>query len=166
MNEKYETFTRLLTSIIKGMQKIRTEEMASLGLKSSHFSCLYYLYQKKSLTAKELCDISDEDKANVSRAVKYLEENGYVTCYSRTLKRYQCPIRLTEKGREIGRQICERLDHVTEILGKGLSDEERAVLHKALGVIDGNLASFNERYDPKLPKIGWKEMLPLPKHAE
>ncbi len=165
MNEKYETFTRLLTSIGRGIHKIKTEEMATFGLKSSHFSCIYYLYKMNTLTAKELCDICEEDKANVSRAVKCLEEMGYLYCFSKTLKRYQCPIRLTEKGREVGRQICERLDSITETLGKGLSDEERQTLYKVLTVIDENTAAYTERYESKIPKFRWKDILIRLKHS-
>ncbi|MBQ9747507.1 MAG: transcriptional regulator [Clostridia bacterium] len=165
MNEKYETFTRLLTSIGRGIQKIKTEEMATFGLKSSHFPCIYYLYKMNTLTAKELCDICEEDKANMSRTIKHLEENGYVCCYSRTLKRYQCPIRLTEKGREVGRQICERLDSITEALGAGLNDHERAALYKALAVIDTNVANYTERYESRIPKIRWREIIHRLKHS-
>ncbi len=165
MNERYETFTRLLISIGRGINKIKTEEMASFGLKSSHFPCIYYLYKMNSLTAKELCEICEEDKANMSRSIRHLEENGYLCCYSKTLKRYQCQIRLTEKGKAVGKQICEKLDRITDVLGKGLSDEERETLYKAMMIIDGNLSVYAERYEAKMPRIGWRDILPLLKRT-
>ena len=89
MEERFETFTVLIGQISRSIYKLKTMEMAGYDLRSSHVSCLYYLYKMKSLTAKELCDICAEDKAHISRAGKYLEENGYLRCESTRVKRYQ-----------------------------------------------------------------------------
>ena len=78
MMERFETFTLLISQISRSIRKIKTEEMAEFKLKSPHVSCLYYLYKEKTLTAKELCDICDEDKAAISRSLLYLEkEKGF-----------------------------------------------------------------------------------------
>lgn len=149
MEERFETFTLLLTNISRSIHKIKTEEMAEFNLKSSHLSCIYYLYKNKTLTAKELCDICEEDKANISRAIKYLEENGYLTCYSKTQKRYQCPLRLTERGIEVGKKIVERLDRILEMAGFNIYDEDRAAMYRSLSTISNNLQSICDHYDEK-----------------
>ena len=87
MEERFNTFTVLIAGINRCIRKIKTEEMSEYNLKSPHVSCLYYLYKHNSLTAKELCDICDEDKSNVSRSIKFLEENGYLVCNSKKEKR-------------------------------------------------------------------------------
>ena len=78
MDERFKTFTVLMANINRSIRKIKTEEMAEFRLKSPHVSCLYYLYKENALTAKELCDICEEDKANISRTIDYLETNGYL----------------------------------------------------------------------------------------
>ena len=80
MVERFELFTVLIANLTRNIRRIKTEEMARWNLKSHHVSCIYYLYQKESLTAKELCDICDEDKANVSRSIEYLEDAGFLIC--------------------------------------------------------------------------------------
>ena len=70
MEERFETFTVLINQISRSIHQLKSAEMAEFELRSSHVSCLYYLYQMKTLTAKELCDICAEDKANISRTVK------------------------------------------------------------------------------------------------
>ncbi len=159
MEERFERFTALLTNISRSIHKIKTEEMATFNLKSSHLSCLYYLYKKDTLTAKELCDYCDEDKANISRSVKYLEENGYLSCYSKTQKRYQCPLRLTERGIEVGKRITERINSVMEAASFGLSEEERMAMYHSLSVIFENLQKLCDRYDEKKSSFNWKESL-------
>ncbi len=147
MEHRFEMFTVLIANISRSIRKIKTEEMAEFDLKSPHVSCLYYLYKSDRLTASELCDVCDEDKANISRSIKYLEENGYLTCHSRTQKRYQSPLELTEKGREVGRYITHRIDSVLYSAGEGLSEENRAILYAALGRINNNLQKLCDGYD-------------------
>ncbi|MBR6651121.1 MAG: MarR family transcriptional regulator, partial [Clostridia bacterium] len=87
MEERFKTFTLLMNGINRSIHKLKTAEMAEYQLKSSHVSCLYYLY-KEEMTAKDLCDICNEDKANISRAVKYLEENGFLESKAKTQTKY------------------------------------------------------------------------------
>ncbi len=151
MEERFQAFTVLITGISRSIHRIKTEEMSEFELRSSHVSCLYYLYKKGSLTAREICDLCEEDKANISRAVKYLEEKGYVFCESEEKKRYQSPLCLTDSGKEIGKAIVEKIDRVLDVASRGLTDEERAVMYKGLAVVNKNLnelcESFADRED-------------------
>jgi DNA-binding MarR family transcriptional regulator len=147
MQERFETFTVLIGQISRSIYKLKTMEMAGYDLRSSHVSCLYYLYKMKSLTAKELCDICAEDKANISRAVKYLEENGYLRCESKRVKRYQSPLILTEKGEEIGERIAFRIDRILSRAGDGVSEEDRRIMYRSLAVIRENLSKLCETYE-------------------
>ncbi len=149
MEERLERFTSLLTAISRSIHKIKTEEMKEFDLKSSHLSCIYYLYKKDSLTAKELCEYCEEDKANISRSIKYLEENGYLSCNSQTTKRYQCPFRLTERGREVGKRISEKLSHIMEMAGLDIHEDERLAMYHSLSLICDNLQTICDRYDKK-----------------
>jgi DNA-binding MarR family transcriptional regulator len=151
MEERFQAFTVLITGISRSIHRIKTEEMSEFELRSSHVSCLYYLYKKGSLTAREICDLCEEDKANISRAIKHLEEKGYVFCESEEKKRYQSPLCLTDSGKEIGKAIVEKIDRVLDVASRGLTDEERAVMYKGLAVVNKNLnelcESFADRED-------------------
>lgn len=146
MQQRFETFTVMIANIHRYIYKIKTEEMAEIHLKSSHVSCLYYLYKQDALTAKALCTLCGEDKANISRAVKYLEANGYVSCDSRAQKRYQSPLILTNKGREAGQYIAEKIDSVLQEASAGLSEEHRLIMYQSLALIDTNLNKICKQY--------------------
>jgi DNA-binding MarR family transcriptional regulator len=146
MEKRFERFTVLMTGISRSIHKLKAEEMAEYNLKRSHVSCLYYLYKEDSLTAKELCDLSDEDKANISRAIKYLEERGYLVCRSKAQKRYQSPLELTEEGKAIGKRLVEKIDSVLEMAGEGVSDEDRMIMYRSLEHISFNLQQMCEKY--------------------
>lgn len=154
MEERFKTFTVLITNVGRCIHKIKTGEMAEFNLKSSHVSCLYYLFKEDSLTAKELCDICEEDKANISRSIKYLEENGYLYCKTKQHKRYQSPLVLTEKGREIGARIAKKIDSILGAASDGLSEEHRLIFYKSLALINGNLQKICDGYDAPTDKEG------------
>ncbi|MBQ9791258.1 MAG: winged helix-turn-helix transcriptional regulator [Clostridia bacterium] len=146
MENRFATFTILMTKINRFIRKIKTIEMAEFDLKSPHVSCLYYLYVAKSLTAKELCDLCDEDKASISRSIEYLEKNEYITCSSSQKKRYKSPLTLTEKGVNVAKKIVVIIDKMLEKASIGVTDEERHIMYKSLSTICDNLQSVCDNY--------------------
>ena len=147
MKERFKTFTVLIMEINRYIHKIKTEAMSEFDLKSPHVSCLYYLYKSGELTAKELCDISKEDKASVSRSIEYLETNGFISCNSTTKKRYKAILTLTEKGREIAAALAKKIDAILEQASVGLSEENRAVMYETLSLIHDNLENICNKYE-------------------
>ncbi len=147
MQERFESFTLLISHIARYIRRIKTEEMAEHDLKSPHLSCIYYLYKKNTLTATELCELCDEDKAAISRSIVYLEENGYINCISKAKKRYKSPFELTEKGRAVGEALSVKIDKVLDATSQGISDEERAIMYRALTLICNNLRDISEDYN-------------------
>lgn len=147
MDERFQTFTVLVTRIARAIRKIKTEEMAEFDLKSPHVSCLYYLFKEKSLTAKELCDICSEDKAAISRSIDHLETSGYLSCEVKSGKRYKAQLFLTEKGALVGGRIAEKIDCILEKSSEGVSEADRLVMYKSLEVICRNLERLCEKYD-------------------
>ena len=145
MEERFETFTVLINRISRNIRKIKNQEMAEYNLRSVHVSCLYYLYVNNGSTATDLCERCEEDKATISRALDYLEKNEYLTCESKTAKRYNCLLTLTEKGKNAGKKITEKINGVLREVGAGLTDEERAAFYRSLSIISSNLESISNK---------------------
>lgn len=145
MQERFETFTVLINRISRNIRRIKNQEMAEYNLRSVHVSCLYYLYVNNGSTATDLCERCEEDKATISRALDYLEKNEYLTCESKTAKRYNCLLTLTEKGKNAGKKIAEKINGVLREVGAGLTDEERAAFYRSLSIISSNLESISNK---------------------
>ena len=139
MINRFETFTVLINRISRNIRKIKNQEMLEYNLRSSHISCLYYLYSSKGLTATDLCEKCEEDKATISRSIDYLETNGYLTCDSKNAKRYKSVLTLTDKGLEVGKKITEKIDRVLKEVSVGLTEEERLAFYNALNIISNNI---------------------------
>ena len=139
MKERFETFTVLINRISRNIRKIKNQEMAEYGLRSAHISCLYYLYTTDGATATDLCERCEEDKATISRALDYLETSGYLTCTSKSAKRYKSPLVLTEKGSIVGKQIADKIGAVLDTVSEGLTEEERIAFYRSLSIISHSL---------------------------
>lgn len=149
MKERFETFTVLIAKISRNIRKIKNQEMSDCDLRSPHISCLYYLYSPERLTATDLCERCEEDKATISRALAYLEKNGYLTCHSKHAKRYKSPLMLTEKGKEAGKRIADKIALVLDEIGTGLTEEERCAFYRSLSMISNELDHIAKRLDEK-----------------
>lgn len=147
MEERFQAFTVLVSNLNRCIYKIKTEEMAEYNLKSSHVSCIYYIYRYGSLTPKELCDLCGEDKANISRALKYLEENQYLIINNDSNKKYQRPIVLTENGVKIGKHLSEKINEILSIASEGLSEEKRNIMYEGLSLINNRLNKICDEYE-------------------
>lgn len=145
MTERFETFTVMIAKISRNIRKIKAEEMAEYNLKSTHVSCLYYLYKEESLTAKGICDRCEEDKAAISRAIDYLEKKDYLEREKSNGKRYKSHLTLTEKGKEIGEKISIKIDRILEQVSVGLTEDERRDFYKSLSIINDSLDALANR---------------------
>ncbi len=147
MEERYQIFTTLIAKCARSIKRIKSTEMLGMHMKSSYVSCLYYLYiNDKPMTAKELCDVCEEDKAYISRSLDALKKDGYIISSSKTVKRYNCPILLTEKGTLVAKEVAHKIDDIVKMASMGLSEEHRRIFYTSLGLISNNLEKICENY--------------------
>ena len=86
-----------------------------------------------------LCELCEEDKATISRALDFLEENGYIVCETKQTKRYKSALVLTEKGEAVGKKINEKIDLVLDEICIDLTEEQRAEFYSSLAIISNSL---------------------------
>ena len=144
MKERFETFTVLINRISRNIRKIKNQEMAEYNLRSAHVSCLYYLYTNQGATATDLCERCEEDKATISRALDYLETSGYLTCESKSTKRYKSPLILTPKGNAVGKKIADKISSVLDTISDSLTEEERVAFYRSLSIISESLDAVSK----------------------
>lgn len=153
MQKRFKAFTTLITNINRYIKRIKTEEMQQFDLKSVHVSCVYYLYKEGSLTIKELCEVCDEDKANISRAVEYLEDRGYIIKRTKGSKRYKSPIELSDDGKNMGSIIADKIHNIFLEVTSDIPEEDREAMYRSLEVISENLRKYCDGYDKICDKM-------------
>ena len=140
MISKYELFSASVSSLYRDIQRIERRETAKYGMKGPHAQCLLAMSRyPEGITATQICDICEKDKAAVSRTLAELEENGLVLRTERNGSRYRALLTLTEKGKDAARTVNEKAQIAVELAGAGLDDAQREIFYAVLDVIAGNL---------------------------
>ncbi|MBR6726699.1 MAG: MarR family transcriptional regulator [Clostridia bacterium] len=140
MIKRFEQFSSAFSSIYRYIQKIEREEMEKHGLKGAFAQYLMALHRHPDgMTASQLCEACDMNKAAVSRAIGEMEEAGLVCKKSESETSYRAPLFLTERGREIVQFVYERGIAAVSRVGGALSEEERNTFYAVLEIIETNL---------------------------
>lgn len=142
MLSRFEQFTFMISGIYRSIQKIEREEMDKYGLKGGYAQHLAAMARHpEGLTAAQLCEICDLDKAAVSRSLTEMEQRGLLE-RDTTAGAYRAKLRLTSTGREAADYVRKKACTAVEAAGKNLSDGDRAVLYTALESIAGQLQTI------------------------
>lgn len=136
--DRFENFTVTVLKINKLVQKIKLFEMDGYGLKAIHVMCIYYA-GGGPVTAGELCRLTCEDKAAISRALGMLKGRRFINYDA---GKYNAEVTLTGKGRELCDFIKVKSSAAVEAAGADLSEEERALLYKSLASVADNLEKY------------------------
>lgn len=165
--ERFRYFTSLITKINRSIKRIKSEEMSEFDLKGPHVSCLYYLYTTGGTTATEICEMSEDDKATVSRSIDYLEEIGLINASSKDTKKYNVFLSLTEKGNELAQKISNKIENILDIASEKIKDKKRKNMYECLMTINENLDNIVNSYDtPKESKKQVKKVKKEEKKAQ
>lgn len=144
MQEEFKKLTVLINRVNRNIRRIKSRGITEYGLRGAHVSCLHYLYEHDGAIASNLCKGCREDKATVSRALNYLEANGFINRQSENSKRYKSPIFLTAKGREAGEKITEMNSYVLNVISGYFTKTESTALFNSLSILNDNLeVNFN-----------------------
>lgn len=140
MQGRYELFATSISCIYHDIQKIERVEMAKYGLKGPHAQCLLAMnHHPEGITAAQLCEICEKDKAAVSRTLAELEQAGMVLRGDRNGIRYRAPLTLTPQGKIAAEAVQKRAYLAVEKAGEGFDDVSREVFYQVLALIAGNL---------------------------
>lgn len=141
MIQRFERFSYGIFEINRCWHKLAAEEMEKYGLKGPYAVYLIALARSETgITAAQLCELCGRDKADVSRAIRMMEEKGLV-CREGT--NYRALLKLTPEGQQAAAHVKKRASLAVEHAGKGFSQEERAIFYQVLDTITVNLQALS-----------------------
>lgn len=139
MLNRFEQFSSTISGIYSCIQKLERDEMVKLGYRGSFAQYLVALSRSKTgLTAAQLCEFCDKDKAAVSRVVCEMEAMDLVV-RDTDGSRYRALICLTEKGKQAAAFACDRVTAAVDVVGNELTEQERSHMYALLERIAKNL---------------------------
>lgn len=150
MIDRFERFSFAVAAMSRYIQKIETDELEKMGLKGSYALYLIILSRyPQGLTATELCEQCEKDKAAVSRAVAAMEKQGLITRNSDSHSPYRAPISLTPAGKAAADHVRQKAIVAVSHAGTGVSDEDRAIMYATLEKIAANLQLISKEGIPQ-----------------
>lgn len=150
MKKRFETFVTAIGQINRSLQKLKASEMADFGLKGTHVMCIYQLQRHgQGLTAAQLVQLCDEDKAAVSRCTSELLERGLIEIPEGTGKRYRKVMTLTQQGREIADRMDQKILDAVLTAAQGYTAEEREIFYRVLLQVAENLQAASSQEEIK-----------------
>ena len=140
MNQRFEVFVTAISQISRSLQRLKSSEMADFGLKGTHVMCLYQLQKHPDgLTASQLIQLCDEDKAAISRCISDLTDRALVESRSSGDRRYRKIITLTQSGKEITAAMDRKITDAVMTAAQGYSAEQREIFYQVLLQVAENL---------------------------
>ena len=113
--------------------------MQKFGLRGSWAKYLIALKRSDDgLTAGQMCEICDRNKADVSRAMAALEEIGIVVRNGADAN-YRVRFILTDKGREVATALADKARVAISCISELNDERERELFYRALETIAANL---------------------------
>ena len=123
---------KTMNEIVRCGMQYRNEKLAPFGLKSSHASYLLEICRSPGTSQDTLAKRICFNKSNIARQIAVLEEGGFVRRKPGAEDKRVMELYPTEKTLELMPQIRQVLRSWRSYLMEGLSEEEIAVLDKAL----------------------------------
>lgn len=143
MLTRFEQFTSAISAIYRDIQKIERDEMEKYGLRGAFAQYLLVMARHPGgITATNLCEICDKDKAAISRILTEMESKGLVIKDSSGTGQYKALHRLTELGSAAAQYVREKATTAVEIASDGLSATDRKIMYEAMERIASNIQNI------------------------
>ena len=127
-----------LTFIARNLNRYLDIKTAHLHLSSATIPFLTYLYVNDGIHQDEMAENLHFDKSSVARAIKVLQQKGYVNKAVDPRMKRRNIITVTALGLSIKNELLRILESITERALKGFSADEIESYFKLTEMIDQN----------------------------
>jgi len=134
-----------LHSIMKKLRKMMDRELFSLGMGHTEMRLLMILYNNDGCQQEKLGSQLEVDRSNVGRALKKLEELGYVKRQRDDEDGRAYKVFLTKSSWAVRDQVLEIRSNLKKTLTRGITAKELKTLAELLRKADGQLSEKNYR---------------------
>jgi len=120
------------------------DSLSEIGLFRGQPPLLMALWNKDCQSRKELCDLMDRKPATITKMVKRLESNDFVTSRIDIVDSRVSRVCLTDKGKAIEEPVKMLHQELQSAVFEGFTDEELNTFGELLDKIRGNMMMVKE----------------------
>ena len=122
-----------------------TKRMEKYNIGQGQFMFLLELYIEDGRNQEELSKVLKIDKGTTARAIKKLEEEGYIERFKDEKDKRSNKIYLTQKGRDVKESIFSVLDEWERKMSEHLDESEKELMIKLLKKVCLNIYKQEEK---------------------
>ncbi|MCB6994361.1 MarR family winged helix-turn-helix transcriptional regulator [bacterium 210820-DFI.6.37] len=148
----YKSIARMITLLARKSQGYIGTALNKYNITAAEQPFFMALQVSEGITQEELTAIVCVDKAATARAVKSLEEKGFLLRRQDTRDRRQNRIYPTALTRELGPAVREELHRFNDMLTRGLDPKQVELIYDGLLKMEENFAVFSLEEDRKKEK--------------
>lgn len=138
------SITKRIIFMARKIQLCIGERLSGFEITAAEEPFFMAIQRNAGATQEELTELVGVDKAATTRAVRSLENKGYLIRKQDEKDRRQNRVYPTDAVFRIGDLLHNELLCLNDELVKGLSEEQLLVLSEALSVIEDNLSAIKE----------------------
>jgi DNA-binding MarR family transcriptional regulator len=133
-----DSLGKFLSIIHRHSRAFMDRRLRHLGFGGGQFGFMMMLYKKDGINQTTLSEKLNLDKTTVTRSIRPLLDNGYMTRERDPEDRREYRLLLTEKGMSIRPELIEVKREMSQQLLEGLTPEERCRLMEMMERIAEN----------------------------
>lgn len=119
------------------------QELRKYDIGSGQYIFINALYHKDGISQEEISEYLKIDKGTTARAIKKLEEQGYVVRKEDSNDKRAYKVYLTDKAIDIKPEISKAMEKWTNILSEGFDEEEKKLTLSLLERMADNAARLS-----------------------
>ena len=137
VQDRFEEFSSLISSVHGNIQKLKNRYTAQLGLKAVHIFWLYLLRKHpEGMSASELAAAGQSNRSLVSREIDELFDKGIIfTQDNGDKRRYGWKLMLTSKGKQLADSISAIAADVQNTVSRDIPEEDLIIFYRTLRVL-------------------------------
>lgn len=144
MKTDEHTIGKWISILYRYGQNYISKRLEPYNIGSGQYIFLMHLYKNDGISQENLSDKLKMDKATTAKALKKLEEEGYINREIDCSDKRAYQIFITPKALEIRQIIHATIKSWEEILSRGLSKEETDMVNNILKKMAENAAGFHK----------------------
>ncbi len=115
------------------------KEVSKYGISSGQFMFLLEVYIQDGRNQEEISEKLKIDKGTTARALKKLEEQGFITRVKDEYDKRSNKVYLTDKAKEIRENVFDVLRDWNHMISQSLTEEEEEAMEKLLEKVCNNI---------------------------
>lgn len=123
MNSEYRKMRRCISILYRQFQSYINNNTKDLGIGASEYIFLIEMYESNNVSQEQLSKSLTVDKAATARAIKSLEEKGYIYRMKDENDKRTNRIKLAKKGIQVQERLINLLEQWNEDITKDISNE-------------------------------------------